>query len=155
MKLTKLDRYEHIEDIIQGHIAETEKLIESLGKMVDPEICRMRIMYFQNLEAMRNNLMCLRRKMDIYYCMRRREREFHDEISGFGKMPGACAGDEKNQQRREPEPAAGGRAGCGIRHVRSDAAADKGNDEGETIRTDELKEWQLQAMAGLEPCLKL
>ena len=154
MKLTKMDRYERIEDIIQQKIKNTEKEIESLGKMVDPEICRLRIMYFQNLEAMRNNLMCLRRKMDIYYCMRRREREFHDEISGFGKVPGDCAGDEADQQRREPEPAAGGRAGCGIRHVRSDATTASGNDEGKEIRT-ELKEWQYQAMAGPEPCLKL
>lgn len=69
-------------------------------------------------------------------------------------MPGACAGDEKNQQRREPEPAAGERAGCGIRHVRSDATTASGNDEGKEIRT-ELKEWQYQAMAGPEPCLKL
>lgn len=145
MKITRIDRMEMVEDILQEKIRNTEQEMASLGEMKDAEICRLRIMYLLDLQEMRHSLITLRRRLEMAYTIDRRERRFHDEISDFGKMPGNHADAEEDQQQRVQERGAGRRAGRGLRHVRPDGTEPAGDDEGKAVRAG-LKNWQIKIM---------
>jgi hypothetical protein len=98
---------------------------------------------------MRRSLMGLRRRMDLEYAMRRREDQFHDEISNFIEMPGDRHEPEADQQRGKQESAARRRAGDGVRHVRPDGCESAGHDGGKAVRAGigQMKDWQIEIMA--------
>ena len=163
MKLTRLDRMEHIEDILQKKIQNAEEEIRSLGRMKDPEICALRMMYLMDLQQMRNILSGLRRKLDGEYQARRRERIFQeearrmiiktergedDEERDAGEVPGNGAGAETDEQPGMQERCGGGWTDGGIRHVQPDGAEPEGNDAGEKIRPRRRwQRWQIEAAA--------
>lgn len=112
MKLTRIDRLEHIEDIIQKHIAATEKQMESLGTMTDPEICRIRNMYLLDLGELRSNLISIRHKVELEYATRKTREDFHDQIKGFtegGNVGGQHETDRGGCWIREYPPRTGNR----------------------------------------------
>ena len=154
-QITRIERMERVEDILQRKIKNTEMELESLGEMKDTEICRLRIMYILDLQEMRHSLIGLRRRIDLEYMTRARERAFHDQIGNIGKVPGAGAGCEKDQQRGMPERGGRRRAGGGVRPVQPDGAEPAGDDAGETVRAgdihpddlkDALRKWQREQM---------
>lgn len=167
MKITRIERMEHVEDVLQKHIEATEKLIEDLGRMKDAEICRLRIMYLMDLSEMRRNLITLRRKLDLAYALDKDWQVKYDPMretigkmareAGYdgqgsaGEMPGDCAGVEKSLQRRQPERDCGRGRGGSVRTDGRDAAEDPEDDAGKEIRAgsgrNKVKRWQLEIMA--------
>ncbi len=156
MKLTRIDRLEHIESIIQKKIANTEEQIESLGRMIDPEICRIRNMYLLDLGELRHNLFSIRHKIDLEYAMRKDRKAFHDEIQSFTEGSHVGGQHEENQRRRRiPEHAAGTGDGGAVSHVGRDGGHipedGQGNRRAGRAYSDaELKEWQIEIMRAAE-----
>lgn len=145
MTLTKIDRMEHIEDIIQRKIANTKAEIASLGRMPDPEINRMRVMYALNLDSLEDNLRRIRQRIDIEYSSRygiaRSERDGEDEQAG-GTGEGRDV-DGRHAEGMQPERhgiCTGYRRGGGLEHVGPDAEHLPGNDPGHGNSAGETEE---------------
>jgi len=161
MRITRIDRMERVEDILQEKIENTERELKSLGQMKDAEICRLRIMYLMDLQEMRHSLIVLRRKIDLAYATdgeTKREDDEDDETADAGEDAGDYPVAETDQQPGEQERGGGGRTAGGLRHVRPDGAEHPGNDAGETLRA-RLMGWQREIMdattAGTWPKLTL
>jgi len=121
MTLTKIDRMEHIEDIIQKHIEMKEKQMESLGTMTDPEICRIRNMYLLDLGELRRNLISIRHKIELEYATKKTREEYHDQIKSFVEscnVGGQYAQDLRRRRVQGYPPRAGN--GGAVSHVGRD-----------------------------------
>lgn len=141
MRLTRIDRLERIENILQRKILNAENELESLGNMKDAEICRLRIMYQLDLQKMRLMLIELRRKLDLEYAIKGIRRDFHDEIRCFKQGVHMDTGYEADLQRGTAEADSCAGCGSGFYPVGRDGADLPGNDEGRPIRG-----WQIGVM---------
>lgn len=152
MTLTKIDRMEIVEEIIQEKIRNTELELESLGEMKDAEICRLRIMYLLDLNELRKNLITIRHKLDMEYAMTSARKEYHDQITSFTE--GCHVGGRDEEDCRGcgvSEPAAEARHGGGIPDVGRDGGNLPGDGQGGKPENRgnpgrRLKRWQIDAM---------
>ena len=131
MKLNRIDRMERIENILQEKIRHTEAEIESIAHLKDAEMARLRIMYLMDLGKMRDELIELRRRLDLEYAMNGRRRD--DEAGRDAEGAGMGADDEADIERRMPEPDTGARAGRGVPNVGRDGFNLSGDYEGSQV----------------------
>lgn len=173
MQLTKIDRMERIEHLIQSKIEQTEKDIASLKEMKDAEVCRMRRMYLMNLGELRENLNTLRHKIDLEYIRTRGGRRHGDENedgawSGYpstqrdewrGHHPAGRADEghrvepehETDQQRMPQEPDGGAGHGSGVQHVGPNGGEIPGDYPAAGGRRTRVRRWQIEIMAREQP----
>ena len=134
MRLDRIDRMEHIEDILQQKIVNMEKELDSLGHMQDPEICQLRIMYAMDLGTMRNILLNLRIKENRIYRQREMLEALYDEIRSF-KQGSDLGGEHEadlQQSHAEPDPCA--KRGGGFHDVGRTGRRVSGYDAGDPLR---------------------
>lgn len=156
MRLTRADRMEMIERMIQDKIQNAEKQLESLGTMPDVEICRMRNMYLLDLGELRANLISIRNKLDIEYSKNRSREEFHEQIKSFAEGGHVGGYNEENLRRRrlqEQLPDGGGSGG--VSYVGRDGADLPGDGQGDRCCKHAghhrgegivLRDWQIEEM---------
>lgn len=117
MKLTAIDRLERMEDIIQEKILHTESELESIAHLKDACMARIRIMYLMDLGQLRNELITVRRKVDLEYAIRGKERTPDDEIRRAEQGADLGGKHEADLQRGDEEPGGGARRRGRVRPV--------------------------------------
>lgn len=132
MRLTNIDRMERIEEILQEKIRNTEEQMASIEHIKDAVMARLRIMYLMDLGQMRQQLIELRRRIDLEYAISGRKR--NDETGRDDEGAGMGAEYEADCEYRMPEPGTGARAGGCIPHVGRDGWDIPGNHEGYSFR---------------------
>lgn len=143
MRLTKIDRLERVENILQRHIDMAEKNLAGLTDMKESEIMMLKSMYLMDLGKMQEILTMLRRRIDLEYAINKDRRDFYDEIRRFASGGGMGERDEKDLQRAD-EGADTGRGGRdGFPDVGRDDEDLSGDDEGRPLRG-----WQISVMQG-------